>query len=78
MQLASFSPISHLQLADRIDLKKRFLVMLKELSERNTGYLLLMKSICLELIALFLKGQAERKEKEGKVTKSWATIESTY
>ncbi|MFD0693555.1 AraC family transcriptional regulator [Paenibacillus sp. GCM10027628] len=76
MQFASMAPISHLHLSDRIDLKKRFLIMYKKFLDRNTNYLLILKSICLELLVLFLNGQAERKEKEGKVTKSWAIIES--
>lgn len=77
MQFASMAPISHLHLSDRIDLKKRFLIMYKKFLDRNTNYLLILKSICLELLVLFLNGQAERKDKEGKVTKSWAIIEST-
>jgi AraC-like DNA-binding protein len=77
MQFASMAPISHVQLSDRIDLKKRFLIMYKEFLDQNTNYLLMLKSICLELLVLFLKGQEERKEKEGKVTKCWPIIEST-
>lgn len=76
MQFASIAPVAHVHLSDRIDLKKRFLIMYKEFLDRDTGYLLIMKSICLELLVLFLKGQAERKKKEGKVTKGWAIIES--
>ena len=75
MKLASIVPISHLQLADRIDLKKRFLLLHKEFLDKRSGSSLIMKSICLELLHIFLKNQADRKDDEGKMTKGWAFIE---
>ncbi|WP_028562972.1 AraC family transcriptional regulator [Paenibacillus pinihumi] len=75
MQLAHIHPIARLQLADRIELKKRFLQMHKEMAGSGPGNLLMIKSICLELLYLFFKNQAGHKETEGKMTKGWPTIE---
>ncbi|BBI33995.1 helix-turn-helix transcriptional regulator [Cohnella abietis] len=75
MQLASIVPISHLQIADRIDLKKRFLLLHKEFLDKRPGGSLMMKAICLELLHIFLKNQTDRKDDEGKMTKGWAFIE---
>lgn len=75
MKLTSVIPISHLQLADRIDLKKRFLQLHKELLDGNSGSSLITKSICLELLYLFFKNQTDHKDNEGKITKGWPFIE---
>ncbi|WP_256758816.1 AraC family transcriptional regulator [Cohnella sp. WQ 127256] len=75
MKLTSIVPISHLQLADRIDLKKRFLLLHKEFLDKRPSGSLMMKAICLELLHVFLKNQADRKDDEGKMTKGWAFIE---
>ncbi|KQX45226.1 MULTISPECIES: AraC family transcriptional regulator [unclassified Paenibacillus] len=77
MQLASTIPISHLQLPDRIELKKRFLIMQKEFLDMRSGYSLILKGICLELLVLFMKGQVGHNDKEGKMTKGWVFIEKT-
>jgi AraC-like DNA-binding protein len=73
MQLASIIPISHIQVADRIEMKKKFLLLHKQFQERRPGHLLLTKAICLELLYLFFKNQADFNE--GKMTKGWAFIE---
>lgn len=73
MQLSSIIPISHIQLADRIELKKKFLQLHKHFQEKRAGHFLLTKSICLELLYLFFKNQTDRNE--GKLTKGWAFIE---
>ncbi|WP_261304689.1 AraC family transcriptional regulator [Paenibacillus andongensis] len=77
MQLASTIPISHLQLPERIELKKRFLIMQKEFLDKRSGYSLILKGICLELFVLFMKGQVGHNDKEGKMTKGWVFIEKT-
>ncbi|MNI01442.1 Arabinose operon regulatory protein [compost metagenome] len=77
MKLATICPISHLQLLDRIEFKKRFLIMHKDFLDKSTGYSLIVKAICLELLVLFMKGQADRSDKEGKLTKGWVFIENT-
>lgn len=77
LQLASATPISHLQLPDRIELKKRFLIMQKEFLDKRSGYSLILKGICLELLVLFMKGQVDHNDKEGKMTKGWVFIENT-
>lgn len=76
-QLASTIPISHLQLSERIELKKRFLIMQKEFLDKRSGYSLILKGICLELLVLFMKGQVGYNDKEGKMTKGWVFIEKT-
>ncbi|WP_438350993.1 AraC family transcriptional regulator [Paenibacillus sp. FA6] len=75
MQLAYIHPLSHLQLVDRIELKKRFLQMHKEISDQASRNSLMMKSICLELLYLFFKNQTQSQETEGKMTKGWPMIE---
>ncbi|NOU70571.1 helix-turn-helix domain-containing protein [Paenibacillus sp. LMG 31458] len=77
MQLAATIPISHLQLTDRIEIKKRFLSMQKEFLDKRSGYSLILKGICLELLVLFMKGQVSHNDKEGKMTKGWVFIENT-
>ncbi|NOU89863.1 helix-turn-helix domain-containing protein [Paenibacillus sp. LMG 31460] len=77
MQLASTIPISRLQLPDRIELKKRFLLMQKDFLDKRSGYSLILKGICLELLVLFMKGQASHNDIEGKMTKGWVFIENT-
>jgi AraC-like DNA-binding protein len=76
LQLASTIPISRLTLPDRLELKKRFLIMRKEFLDRRTGYSLILKGVCLELLVLFMKGQVGRNDKEGKMTKGWVFIEN--
>jgi len=73
MQLASIIPISHIQVADRIGMKKKFRTLYKQFQERKPGYLLITKAICLELLYLFFKNQ--KVINEGKMTKGWAFIE---
>ncbi|MCY9670378.1 AraC family transcriptional regulator [Paenibacillus alginolyticus] len=77
MQLAYTFPISHLQLPDRIELKKRFLIMQREFLDKKSGYSLILKGICLELLVLFMKGQMGHNDIEGKMTKGWVLIENT-
>lgn len=77
MQLASTIPISRLTLPDRLELKKRFLIMQKEFLAKRLGYSLVLKGICLELLVLFMKGQVGSNYKEGKMTKGWVFIENT-
>ncbi|MFS0858496.1 AraC family transcriptional regulator [Paenibacillus taichungensis] len=77
MKLASIRPISHLQLADRIEWKKRFALMHKEFQEHRGGSSLITKSICLELLHLFFKNQSEDQDQEGNMTKGWAFIEKS-
>jgi AraC-like DNA-binding protein len=76
-RLGSINPLVHLPVADRIELKKRFLILHKEFLDNQSGSGLMMKAVCLELLALFFKGQAERPAKEGKLTKGWVFIENT-
>ncbi|MFC5648388.1 helix-turn-helix domain-containing protein [Paenibacillus solisilvae] len=75
MKLASIFPVSHIQAADRIEVKKRFLLMHRAFQEKREGYSLLTKSVCLELLYLFFKNQSDQKAIEGKMTKGWAFIE---
>ncbi|RXZ84731.1 AraC family transcriptional regulator [Paenibacillaceae bacterium] len=75
MNLASIVPISHLQLADRIDFKKRFLLLYKEFLDKKPESALIMKSICLELLYIFFKTQIDPRKDEGKLTKGWPFIE---
>lgn len=77
MRLVNTMPISHLSLMDRMELKRRFMILHKEFLNQEPSNLLLSKAICLELLAFFIKGQANRSEKEGKVTKGWVFIEKT-
>ncbi|WP_139999364.1 AraC family transcriptional regulator [Paenibacillus paridis] len=75
MRLASVYPLVHLQLSDQIIFKKRFLTMYNAYTDRKHGSSLLLKSICLELLYLFLTSQTVRKKEEGKMTKGWIFIE---
>lgn len=75
MQLADIYPLSHLQLPDRIELKRRFIQLQKELLYPTFGGTLLNKSISLELLFLFFRNQNPSKGTEGKSTKGWPLIE---
>jgi len=75
MRLSSISPISRMQLAERIDIKKRFLLLYKEILDAKPGSQLMIKSLCIELLYLFLKGQTNQQAEEGKLTKGWPFIE---
>lgn len=75
MQLADIYPLSHLQLPDRIDLKRRFMQMQKELLYPTFGGTLINKSISLEMLFLFFRNQNPSKGTEGKSTKGWPLIE---
>lgn len=75
MQLIDIYPLSHLQLPDRIELKRRFMQMQKELSYPTFRGVLLNKSICLEMLFLFFRNQNSSKGSEGKSTKGWPLIE---
>lgn len=74
MELASIIPISRIQAADRIELKKKFLQLHKAFQEKRSGHSLLTKSICLEMLYLFFKNQTDHSV--GKMTKGWVFIES--
>nr|WP_237391754.1 AraC family transcriptional regulator [Paenibacillus dendrobii] len=75
MVLADIHPLSHLQLPDRIELKRRFMQMHKELLDPTFGGTLVNKSICLEMLFLFFRNQNLSKATEGKRTKGWPLIE---
>lgn len=77
MELASIVPVSRLPLADRMDMKKTFLSLQKELNDPSPASPLLLKSICLELLYTFMKSQSspEEGETEGKLTKGWPLLE---
>ncbi|MEK4993658.1 helix-turn-helix transcriptional regulator [Paenibacillus sp. FSL H7-0918] len=75
MQLADIYPLSHLQLPDRIELKRRFMQLQKEMLDPTYGGVLINKSICLELLFLFFRNQNLSKGTEGKRTKGWPLIE---
>ncbi|MBW7453256.1 AraC family transcriptional regulator [Paenibacillus sepulcri] len=77
MRLASLLPISHLRPADRIELKRSFLMMHKASLDERGNNALLMKAVCIELLFLFLKGQINSGSHEGKMTKGWVFIERT-
>jgi len=75
MQLASIHPLSHLPPSDRIELKRRFTVIEKELAHPATGGTLAIKSACLEMLYLFFKNQIQTHKKNGKMTKGWPQLE---
>lgn len=51
--------------------------MQKEFLDKKSGYSLILKGICLELLVLFMKGQVGHNDIEGKMTKGWVLIENT-
>ncbi|MFC5529624.1 AraC family transcriptional regulator [Cohnella yongneupensis] len=75
MQLASIHPISHLPLPDRVELKRKFTVMEKELEHPSSGGILAIKSACLELLYLFFKNQTPTHMRKGSMTKGWPMLE---
>ncbi|TVX97398.1 AraC family transcriptional regulator [Cohnella terricola] len=77
MTLSSVYPVVQLRTADRIDLKKRFLLMQKVFLDDKPNRSLLLKAICLELLGFFIQGQMESKNREGTLTKGWGIIEKT-
>lgn len=77
MKLSSILPISHLRPVDRMDMKRRFLMMHKAYLDENEGNTLIMKAIIIELLFMFFKGQSDWKGREGKMTKGWAFIEKS-
>jgi len=77
MALTLASPVAHLRTSDRIDLKKRFLLMQKVYLDEKPNAFLLLKSICIELLFFFLQGQTGKKPEEGSLTKGWGVIEKS-
>lgn len=75
MQLASIHPLSHLTLPDRVNLRKKFTVMEKELQYPTPGGVLAIKSACLELLYLFFKNQTLPHTRKGRMTKGWPLLE---
>ncbi|MDQ6419593.1 AraC family transcriptional regulator [Paenibacillus sp. LHD-117] len=75
MSLADIHPVAHLKLADRMECKKRFLQLQQEITIPVQKNILLIKSLCLELLHLFFKNQSEHNQSKGKMTKGWPTIE---
>lgn len=75
MELAAIHPLSHLPPSERVELKRRFTVIEKELAHPTTGGLLAIKSACLELLYLFFKNQTQTHSKKGRMTKGWPQLE---
>ncbi|WP_051236840.1 helix-turn-helix transcriptional regulator [Paenibacillus pinihumi] len=75
MLFASLSPVAHIREVDRIQLKKRFLMMHKEYMDNRYLDSLLLKSSALDLLAIFLRNQTSQPAKENKATKGWSIIE---
>jgi AraC-like DNA-binding protein len=75
MSLADIHPVAHLKLADRMECKKRFLQLQQEITSPVQENILLVKSLCLELLHLFFKNQSEHNQSKGKMTKGWPAIE---
>ncbi len=70
MLFASLSPVAHIREVDRIQLKKRFLMMHKEYMDNRYLDSLLLKSSALDLLAIFLRNQTSQPAKENKATKA--------
>ncbi|MDQ8736205.1 AraC family transcriptional regulator [Paenibacillus sp. LHD-38] len=70
-------PVSHLRKVDRIDLKRRFLLMQKNFLDEKSNRDLMGKAIGIELLYFFLKGQNGSNEQEGKMTKGWGVLEKS-
>jgi AraC-like DNA-binding protein len=75
--LEAIVPVSHLRTADRIDLKRRFLLLQKIFLDEKSNRDLLTKAIGIELLYFFLKGQIGSDEQEGKLTKGWGVLEKS-
>ncbi|GGG64476.1 AraC family transcriptional regulator [Paenibacillus radicis (ex Gao et al. 2016)] len=73
--LANVFPVTHLRTADRMDVKRRFLLMQKVFLDEKANRDLATKAIVIELLYFFLKGQTGRNEQEGKLTKGWGVLE---
>jgi AraC-like DNA-binding protein len=75
MRLTSLHPVAHLQHAERIEIKKKFLQLHKEFTDSKFLSSLVLKSIGTELLAIYLRKIEGAAEKEGKLTKGWALLE---
>jgi AraC-like DNA-binding protein len=75
--LEAIVPISRLRTADRIDLKRRFLLLQKTFLDEKSNRDILTKAIAVELLYFFFKGQIGSHEQEGKLTKGWGVLEKS-
>ncbi|GAE05676.1 AraC family transcriptional regulator [Paenibacillus sp. JCM 10914] len=73
--LADVFPVAHLRTSDRMEVKKRFLLMQKVFLDEMQNRDLRTKAIATELLYFFHKGQVDRNEQEGKLTKGWGVLE---
>ncbi|MDI4649275.1 AraC family transcriptional regulator [Cohnella hashimotonis] len=76
--LASIVPIAHVRPQDRFELKRRLMTMLQVHADGGGPHgSLLLKALCTELLYAFFKCQAEGQGREGKMTRSWVSIEKS-
>ncbi|RKP52903.1 AraC family transcriptional regulator [Cohnella endophytica] len=77
MVLADVVPVSHLRTADRIELKRRFLMLQKVFLDEKPNHFLVEKAFCIELLHFFFLGQEGEANQEGKLTKGWGLLEKS-
>jgi AraC-like DNA-binding protein len=75
MLLNSIPPVTFINHLDQPYLKNRFLIMLKEYYEKKNDSQLILKSIAIELLAIFIRNQTNYSLVKGKMTRSWAMLE---
>ncbi|MEK8131829.1 AraC family transcriptional regulator [Paenibacillus filicis] len=75
LQLTSIHPLSHLPQPDRVEFKRRFTVIQKELQHPTPGGVLAVKAACLDLLYLFFNNQTLPHTRAGRMTKGWPLLE---
>ncbi|RXZ82461.1 AraC family transcriptional regulator [Paenibacillaceae bacterium] len=69
-------PISRMNVVQQQELKKKFLWMLRVFQDKNEFSQLRLKSLIIEMVALFLENQSYyRTSQSAKMTKSWDSIQ---
>lgn len=71
----TIEPVSHIQPADQLYMKRRFLTLQQLFTTKPPYSDLQMKGILLELIALFFHNQTQQATLQGKQTRGWASIQ---
>lgn len=73
--LNAMEPVTYINHPEQPYLKNRFHIMHKEYLDQKPGVELMIKSIAIELLAVFIRNQTNQTGIKSKMTKSWAMLE---
>lgn len=73
--LKAIAPVTYINHPEQPYLKNRFHIMHKEYLDQKPGVELMIKSIAIELLAIYLRNQSNHAHVKSIMTKSWAMLE---